>query len=154
MSNNFEMTGLLGRDPELKFSKQGLAIANTSVADTPRRFNKDSNQWEDAGATLWMPITVFGADAERLTEQARKGDKVTVYGHLKAEEWQDKQTGEQRGRTVMTVDAFRVHERRQQQGGFQGTQQGGFQAQQQQDDPWGSAPATATFGGGDDAPPF
>lgn len=144
MSNKFEMTGLLGRDPELRFSNQGLAVANSSVADTPRKFNQQSQQWEDSGATLWMNVTVFGPDAERFTEQARTGDKVTFYGRLKVEEWKDRETGEQRGRTVMVVDAFRVHERRGQAQGQQRPQQG-----QQQSDPWGSNPA---FGNSDPAP--
>lgn len=152
MSNKYEMTGLLGRDPELRFSNQGVAVANSSVADTPRKFNQQSQQWEDAGATLWMNVTVFGSDAERFAEQARKGDKVTVYGHLKQEEWQDRQTGEPRSRTVMNVDAFRVHERRQ--GGQQRAHQGQRPQQQLQDDPWGSAPQGGGFGDNSDTPPF
>lgn len=146
MSNEFKLTGLLGGDAELRFTPSGLAVANASIADTPRKFNRDTNSWEDAGHTLWMRVSMFGQEAERFAEAGTKGSKVTVYGRVKADEWTDKATGEARRGVSMVVDAFTVHEKRQQQ-----SQQG---QQQPQSDPWGSQPQGGGFGDQDDRPPF
>ena len=77
-----------------------------------------------------------------------KGSLVTVSGRVKADEWQDKQTGETRKSTTLVADVVYVHPPKDQQG-----QGGGFQQQRPQSDPWGSAPQTA-FGGGQDETPF
>ena len=141
MPNTFSMTGRLGKDADLRYSNSGKAVARARLADTPRKYNKDTSQWEDAGETLWLGVTVFGPDAERFGEQARKGDKVTVYGRLQAEKWTDKASGEEREAIGVIVDAFTVHERRD---GQQGSGGGGFQQQRpavtagagQANDPW------------------
>src|SRR5690349_1493965 len=59
MSNHVTITGNLGSDPELRFIPSGKAVATISVGDTPRRFNKDTNQWEDAGDTLWLRCSIW-----------------------------------------------------------------------------------------------
>ena len=90
-----------------------------------------------------------GPEAEKAAEEVRKGSLVTVSGRVKADEWQDKQTGETRKSTTLVADVVYVHPPKDQQG-----QGGGFQ--QPQADPWGSAPTQQQgFGGGqDDAAPF
>lgn len=155
MSNTMSMKGRAGSDGELRFTPSGQAACSFSVADTPRKKDQ-SGQWVDAGPTLWQRVQVWGPEAEKAAEEVRKGSLVTVSGRVKADEWQDKQTGETRKSTTLVADVVYVHPPKEQQGQqFGGQQQGGFQ--QQQTDPWGSAPAQQAFGGGQDEqdrPPF
>ena len=148
MSNSMSIKGRAGSDGELRFAPSGVAACSFSVADTPRKKDQ-SGQWVDAGPTLWQRVQVWGPEAEKAAEEVRKGSLVTVSGRVKADEWQDKQTGETRKSTTLVADVVYVHPPKDQQG-----QGGGFQ-QQRQDDPWGSAPTQQqAFGGGQDAAPF
>ena len=145
MSNTMSIKGRAGSDASLRFTPNGRATADFSVADTPRRKNEQTGQFEDAGPTLWQRVQVWGPEAEKAGEEVRKGSLVTVSGRVKADEWQDKQTGETRKSTTLVADVVYVHPPKDHQGG----------QQRQQSDPWGSAPAQQQgFGGGDDAPPF
>ena len=83
MSNNFEITGRLGGDPDLRFTPSGNPVCSGSIADTPRRKNTQTGQWEDAGETLWIRFSIWNAAAEALAEAARKGDQVTAVGRLR-----------------------------------------------------------------------
>ena len=146
MSNTMTIKGRAGQDAELRFTPNGNAACSFSVADTPRKFNRDTNQWEDSGHTLWQRVQVWGPEAEKAAEEVRKGSLVTVSGKLKADEWQDKQTGETRKSTTLVADVVYVHPPKDQQGGQQ-------RPQQPQEDPWGSAPGGG-FGDQSDTPPF
>ena len=132
--------GRAGQDAELRFTPNGNAACSFSVADTPRKFNRDTNQWEDSGHTLWQRVQVWGPEAEKAAEEVVKGSLVSVSGRVKADEWQDKQTGETRKSTTLVADVVYVHPPKDQQGGQQ-------RQQQPQEDPWGSATNQA-FGGG------
>jgi len=155
MSNSMSIKGRAGSDASLRFTPNGKAVADFSVADTPRRKNEQTGQFEDAGPTLWQRVQVWGPEAEKAAEEVRKGSLVTVSGRVKADEWQDKNTGETRKSTTLVADVVYVHPPKEQQG-----QGGGFQGQQrpqqgQQDDPWGSAPGQQQgFGQADDSEPF
>ena len=120
--------------------RSGNAACSFSVADTPRKFNRDTNQWEDSGHTLWQRVQVWGPEAEKAAEEVVKGSLVTVSGKLKADEWQDKQTGETRKSTTLNADIVYVHPPKDQ-----------GQQRQQQADPWGSAPGGG-FGDQSEAP--
>lgn len=132
MSNFVSITGRLGQDPEVRFTKAGKAVAGGSVADTPRRFNRDTSQWEDAGETLWLRFSLWDTKGETFAEVARKGDLVTLTGRLKARSWE--QEGQRREAVELDVQEAAVVP---------------TQARQQapaQSDAWGTAPT--------DAPPF
>lgn len=90
MSNNITITGRLASDPELRFAASGTAMCNISVPDQKRVKNKDTGVWEDASATTWFRVTVFGDAAESLAEHGRKGDQVVVTGRLITREWTNK----------------------------------------------------------------
>lgn len=81
MSNTLTITGNLGGDPELRFTPGGDAVCSVSIADTPRRQNQ-SGEWEDAGPTLWISVSVWKEAAEALANAAARGDKVTATGRL------------------------------------------------------------------------
>lgn len=151
MSNTMSIKGRAGSDANLRFTPNGRATADFSVADTPRRKNEQTGQFEDAGPTLWQRVQVWGPEAEKAAEEVRKGSLVTVSGRVKADEWQDKQTGEQRKSTTLVADVVYVHPPKDQQG-QQRPQQGYGQPQ---DDPWGSTPGQQQgFGQSTDEPPF
>src|SRR5699024_7025976 len=109
---------------------------------------RETRQWGEAGRALRQRVRMWGTEAAKAAEEVVKGSLVTVSGRVKADEWQDKQTGETRKSTTLVADVVYVHPPKDQQG-----QGGGFQ--QPQADPWGSAPTQQqAFGGGQDEPPF
>ncbi|QPK81135.1 single-stranded DNA-binding protein [Schaalia sp. ZJ405] len=87
MSATTTTTGNLGQDPELKYTQNGKPYATLNIGATPRRFNENTQQWENQGADLWIRAVIWGPQAETLTNTLRKGDKVTVTGTLKREEY-------------------------------------------------------------------
>lgn len=155
MSNTITITGNLAGDPELRFTPGGDAVANFTVCDTPRKFNKQTQQWEDSGETLFMRCSLWREDAELAAETLRRGQKVTVTGRMKQRSYE--KDGEKR--TVVECDADSVAPH--------GSRQG---AQRQQapagDDPWAtqaqqgraqSSPSQQPSGWGrpaTDEPPF
>ena len=70
MSNFATITGNLGQDPELRFIPSGKAVCTVSVGDTPRKFNRDTNAWEDAGETL-CEFGEVGRTEGRVNERGR-----------------------------------------------------------------------------------
>lgn len=150
--NNFTITGNLAADPELRFTASGDAVANFTVCDTPRKFDKQTQQWADAGETLFMRCSLWREDAELAAETLKRGQKVTVTGRLKQRSFE--KDGDKR--TVIEMDAESVapHGSRP----AQRAQSGG-------DDPWASQAATGraqtspaqqpnAWARGNDEPPF
>lgn len=84
MSVTTTVTGNLGHDSELRFTPSGAACLELSIGATPRQRVKDTDQWEDVGAPLWIKATFWRNEAERLHESGRlrKGTRVTVTGTL------------------------------------------------------------------------
>lgn len=75
------VVGNLTADPELRFTPSGAAVANFTVASTPRTFNRQTNEWED-GETLFMRCSIWRDAAENVTESLVKGTRVIVQGRL------------------------------------------------------------------------
>lgn len=90
--NQITIEGNLGTDPELKFSGD-LPIVNFSIAHTPRKKNKNTNEYED-GEPIWFKVTAFKYLAESVADSAVKGDRVVVIGTLAQSHYNDKNTGE------------------------------------------------------------
>lgn len=82
-------TGRLTADPEIRFSQAGKAIANCRIASNERRYNRDTNQWEDGDSTF-IDVSLFGAKAEAVGEQLRKGQLVAVLGKLKSRQYDNR----------------------------------------------------------------
>jgi single-strand DNA-binding protein len=74
--------GNLTADPELRFTPSGAAVANFTVASTPRQFDRTSNEWKD-GDTLFMRCAVWRDAAENVAESLQRGARVLVSGRLK-----------------------------------------------------------------------
>lgn len=96
------IVGALGADPEIRFTPSGAAVANFTVASTPRQFDRQSNEWKD-GETLWMRCSVWREMAENVIESFTKGDRVIVTGTLEQRSFEDRD-GNQRTVVEMQVE--------------------------------------------------
>ena len=92
--------GNLTGDPELRFTPSGVAVANFSVASTPRIYDAQAKAWKD-GEALFMRCTLWRQPAENLAESLTKGARVIVYGTLKQRTYE---TREGEKRTVIEMD--------------------------------------------------
>lgn len=95
--------GNLTGDPELRFTPSGAAVANFTVASTPRTFDRQSNEFKD-GETLFLRCSVWREVAENVAESLHRGTRVIVSGRLKSRSWDDKETGQKRTVIEMEVD--------------------------------------------------
>jgi len=165
--------GNLTSDPELRFTPSGSAVANFTIASTPRTFDRQSNEWKD-GETLFLRASVWREAAENVAESLTKGMRVIVSGRLKSRSYETKE-GEKRTVIELEVDEIGPSLRyanakvnRTQRSGGQGGGQasggtwGGNQPSTApgapQDDPW-ATPGVSNSGGGwgngpDSEPPF
>lgn len=96
------VVGNLAGDPELRFTQNGHAVANFTIAQTPRTRDQQSNEWVD-DETLWVRCSVWREYAENVAESLQKGARVVAHGRLKARSFEDKQ-GNQRTNWEMDVD--------------------------------------------------
>jgi len=124
--------GNLTNDPELRFTPSGSAVANFTIASTPRTFDRQSNEWKD-GETLFLRASVWREAAENVAESLTKGMRVIVSGRLKSRSYETKE-GEKRTVIELEVDEIGPSLRyanakvnRTQRSGGQGGQ-GGFGA--------------------------
>ena len=142
--------GNLTNDPELRFTPAGAAVANFTIASTPRTFDRNSNEWKD-GEALFLRASVWRETAENVAESLTKGMRVIASGVLKQRSYE--KDGEKR-----TVIEFEVDEigpslkyanakvnRTQRSGGNSGNQAPQQPPAQQQ--PWGgNQPAQGSQG--------
>lgn len=94
--------GNLTNDPELRFTPSGSAVANFTIASTPRTFDRQSNEWKD-GETLFLRAAVWREAAENVAESLTKGMRVIVTGRLKSRSYETKE-GEKRTVIELEVD--------------------------------------------------
>lgn len=85
--NKVILVGNLGRDPELRYTQGGAAVANFSLATNERWRDNDGEQQE---RTEWHRITVWGKTAENCAQYLQKGSSVYIEGRLETREWEDK----------------------------------------------------------------
>jgi single-strand DNA-binding protein len=98
------VVGNLTADPELRFTPSGAAVANFTVASTPRTFDKQTNDWKD-GEALFLNCSVWRQAAENAAESLTRGMRVIVTGRLKARSYE---TREGEKRTVFEIDVDEV----------------------------------------------
>ncbi len=164
--------GNLTADPELRFTPSGAAVANFTVASTPRTFDRQTNEWKD-GEALFLRCNIWREAAENVAESLTRGSRVIVSGRLKQRSFETRE-GEKRTVVELEVDEIgpslkyataKVNKASRSGGGAGGFGGGGGSRQPAPsssggaaaaggDDPWGSAPASGSFAGGDDEPPF
>ena len=132
------IVGNLTRDPELRFTSSGVAVADFSVAMTPRSFDRSANEWRD-GDTQFYRCSVWRDAAENVAETLRKGMRVIVQGRLTLRSYQSQSGAGAQGGSGSY------------QGGY-GQQQGSYNAPAggSTSDPWRTEGASS-FG---EEPPF
>jgi single-strand DNA-binding protein len=111
------LIGNLGRDPEVKYSQQGTAIAQFSVATTERRKDKDGELQEH---TEWFAVKAFNRQAEIVGEHLHKGSRIYLEGRKRTESWDDKQTGGKRYRDLVYADRIEFLDSKGSGNGYQG----------------------------------
>jgi len=141
--NKVILIGNLGNDPETRYTPQGSAITNLSVA-TDESY-KDKNTGQIVPKTEWHRVVLFNRLAEIAKEYLRKGSKVYLEGRLQTQKWQDKATGQDRYTTEIVANEMQMLDSRggadASQGGYAApAQQGGYAKQPQSAPPQQAAP--------------
>ena len=104
MRINMTAVGNLTKDPELRFTAAGKAVANIVIACNERKFDKETNQWTE-GNTVYITGTIWGKTAENAADSLRKGMQVIAVGVLKQHDFEDKQGAQQR-RLELEIDTI------------------------------------------------
>ena len=98
------VVGNLTADPELRFTPSGAAVANFTVASTPRNFDRQTNEWRD-GEAMFLGCSVWRQAADNAAESLQKGMRVIVQGRLKSRSYE---TREGEKRTVFEIDVDEI----------------------------------------------
>ena len=153
------VVGNLTGDPELRYTQNGLAVANFTIASTPRNFDRAANDWKD-GEALFLRASVWREFAEHVAGSLTKGSRIVATGRLKQRSYETKE-GEKRTSIELEVDEIgpslryataqvtRAASSRDSGGGAPrggGNQVTGGQQGQQQEEPW-AASAPSNSGG-------
>ncbi|QCW22623.1 ssDNA binding protein [Microbacterium phage Ramiel05] len=144
------VVGNLTADPELRYTQNGLPVANFTIASTPRNFDRQANEWKD-GDALFLRASVWREFAEHVAGTLTKGMRVIAQGRLRQRSYQDRE-GNQRTAIELEVDEIgpslryataQVTRTASNGGGGQrGTAQSGYNAPAS-DEPW-STPGSST----------
>lgn len=167
--SSITIVGGLGRDPEIRYTAAGRAVATLGVAVSRRWMDRKSNEWQEQ--TSWFDVVVWGDMAENVSDTLSKGTRVIVTGRLEQRSWENEQ-GEKRSKVEIVADEIGVSlrwataevkrsERRSGGGEAQGGGGGDFGGGRPAGGPSGgssnSAPSAPPAGGGEygfDEEPF
>lgn len=94
--NKITIVGNLGKDPELRYTPQGNAVCNFSVATNEKRRDKGGDMQD---VTTWFRITLWGKQAENASKYLTKGSPIYIEGRLRVDEWNDRD-----GKSRYTLD--------------------------------------------------
>ena len=136
--NKVILMGNLTRDPEVRYTSSGTAIAKLGMAINRYWRNQDGQQQEE---TTFVDVDAFGRQAETIGQYLKKGRPIMVEGRLKLDQWEDKQTGQNRSKMGVTLENFQFLDSRGEGGGGGG---GGSD--------FGGGGGSAPSGGGSSAP--
>ena len=145
--NKVILVGNLGRDPETRFTPDGAAVTNITLATSESWKDKQSGEMQER--TEWHRVVLYSRLAEIASEYLKKGSKVYIEGRLRTSKWQDKTTGADRYTTDIIASEMQMLDSRGAQSGFSApdsveTQTAPQRTQQQ--------PIMATDNFGDDIP--
>lgn len=131
------VVGNLTSDPELRYTQNGLAVANFTIASTPRNFDRASNEWKD-GEALFLRASVWREFAEHVASSLTKGARVIATGRLRQRSYETKE-GEKRTAIELEVDEIGPSLRYATAAVTRSA--GGARGGAGSDEPWGAAPA-------------
>lgn len=147
------VVGNLTADPELAFMPDGRPHCRFTVASTPRRFDRDSQEWRD-GDTTFLPVYIVGAQAEHAAESLSRGSRVVVLGSLEQQSWETRE-GQKRSRLRVRAEEVAASVRWGPASAQRAERGPAADQGPPEQDPWGSrVPGTSGFSGGGSAPPF
>jgi single-strand DNA-binding protein len=137
--NKVMLIGRLTKDPELRFTPQGTAVTDVSIAVNRVSRNADGTSREE---TCFVDVTVWGKQAESTAEYVKKGREIFIEGRLTLDRWEDKQSGQKRSKLKVVAERVQfLGGRRDDSGGGGG-----------QDAPADDVPAEGGDQGGGDVP--
>ena len=152
------VVGNLTADPELRYTQNGLPVANFTIASTPRTFDRQANEWKD-GEALFLRASVWREFAEHVSQSLQKGSRVIAQGRLKQRSFETQQ-GEKRTVIELEVDEigpslrYATAQVTRTTGGGAGRSSGGNQGgggfgqpQQVAEQPWGQPQSQPQAGG-------
>ena len=147
------VVGNLTADPELRYTQGGLAVANFTIASTPRTFDRAANDWKD-GEALFLRASCWREFAEHVAGTLTKGSRVVATGRLKQRSYETKE-GEKRTSVELEIDEIGPSLRYataqvtrapggSDRSGGSNSNSGGARPQAVADEPWAaSAPASS-----------
>lgn len=148
------VVGNLTGDPELRFTPNGAAVANFTIASTPRNFDRAAGEWKE-GETLFLRASAWREMAENIAESLRKGTRVIAQGRLKSRSYETKE-GERRTSMELEIEEIGASlrfasvtvNRNQRSNNSQGANQGGYSNQGANQGGYaGGAPAQGNYQG-------
>jgi single-strand DNA-binding protein len=101
--NKVILAGRLTRDPELRYSPKGIAIAKLGLAVSRTWTNEAGEKKEEA---LFVDVDAFGKQAEVLAQYMKKGRPILIEGRLRLDTWDDKQTNQKRSKLSVVLEGF------------------------------------------------
>lgn len=101
--NKVIIAGHLTRDPEIRYTPKGTAVAKVGIA-VSRKWKTESGEQREE--TCFVDVDAFGRQAEVLGQYLTKGRPLLVEGRLKLDEWEDKNTGKKRSRLGVVLESF------------------------------------------------
>ena len=112
--NKVTLIGNVGKDPEIRSSASGVAVANFTLA-TSDRFQDAQGNWQDR--TEWHTLVAFKRTAEIIRDYVKKGSKLYIEGKLQTRSWDDKETNVKKYRTEIIVNDLVLLSSREEGGG-------------------------------------
>jgi single-strand DNA-binding protein len=101
--NKVILVGNLTRDPEMRYTPKGMAIAKIGLAVNRNWTNEAGEKKEEV---TFVDVDAFGRQAETLAQYMKKGSPLLIEGRLKLDQWDDKQTGQKRSKLGVVVEGF------------------------------------------------
>ena len=99
--------GYLSRDPELRYTPKGTAVANVGIA-VNRKWKDDRG--EEKQEVTFVDCTAWGKTGEVMSQYLRKGSPAYIEGRLNLQQWDDKQTGQKRSKLIVIIESFQFLE--------------------------------------------
>ncbi len=85
--NQVNLCGRLGKEPEMRYTSGGIAVSNFSIAISSWTKKKEEEGWDEQ--VVWIDITAWGKNAEKVAAQAKTGTEVLIVGRLDTRSWED-----------------------------------------------------------------
>jgi single-strand DNA-binding protein len=117
--NKVILIGNLTRDPELRYTPKGMAIAKIGIA--VNRSWRDSASGEQKEEVTFVDVDAFGKQAETLGQYMKKGRPILIEGRLRLDSWEDKQTNQKRSKLGVVLESFQFLDYRGAEDGVPGT---------------------------------